>query len=239
MEKLKPHQRVNDILLGPLERPALKWLAAKMPAWVTPDILTGIGVFASVIIFVSYWLTNYDRNFLWLASFGFVLNWFGDSLDGNLARYRKIERPKYGYFIDHTVDAFSELLVGLGIGLSPYVRFDFALLALISYLLMSVLVYITTYVKGVFQISYSKIGPTEIRALIIIANTIIYFAGNPSFEILGNYRIYDIFALLIAVTLFIVFIVMTLKQAVEISRSETSERKKNIEAAEKNTVPKV
>ncbi len=237
MEKLKPHQRVNDILLGPLERPALKWLAERMPAWVTPDILTGIGVFASVIIFISYWLTNYDRNFLWLASFGFVLNWFGDSLDGNLARYRKIERPKYGYFIDHTVDAFSELLVAIGIGLSPYVRFDFALLALISYLLMSVLVYITTYVKGVFQISYSKIGPTEIRALIIIANTVIYFVGNPSFEFpFGNYRIYDIFALLIAITLFIVFIVTTIKQAIEISKEETNARKLSVESAEKNTV---
>lgn len=223
MEKLKPHTRINDILLGPLERPALRYLAERMPSWVTPDILTGVGVLGSVIIFFSYWLTGYSSNFLWLASLGFIINWFGDSLDGNLARYRKIERPKYGYFVDHTVDAFSELLVGFGIGLSPYVRFDLALLALISYMLMSVLVYITTYVKGVFQISYSKIGPTEIRAIIIIANTIIYFVGNPVVDFsFARITIYDSLAVLVSVVLFTVFIVMTIKQARELSKLESA-----------------
>lgn len=225
MAKIAPHTRINDILLGPLERPALLWMAQRMPRWVTPDVLTGIGVFASVIIFVSYWLTTYDRNFLWLASFGFVLNWFGDSLDGNLARYRHIERPKYGYFIDHTVDAFSELLVGLGIGLSPYVNFELALLALIGYMLMSVLVYITTYVKGVFQISYSKIGPTEVRLILIIANTIIYFVGNPLVSTpFGEITVYDSLAVLIAVVLFILFIVMTFKQAAELAKLEMPQK---------------
>lgn len=225
MAKIAPHTRINDILLGPLERPALLWMAQRMPRWVTPDVLTGIGVFASVIIFVSYWLTTYDRNFLWLASFGFVLNWFGDSLDGNLARFRHIERPKYGYFIDHTVDAFSELLVGLGIGLSPYVNFELALLALIGYMLMSVLVYITTYVKGVFQISYSKIGPTEVRLILIIANTIIYFVGNPLVcTPFGEITVYDSLAVLIAVVLFILFIVMTFKQAAELAKLEMPQK---------------
>ncbi len=110
MSQMKPHQRVNDILLGPLERPALAWLAAHMPAWVSPDTLTGIGVLGAVIIFLSYSLSNVHSGFLWLASLGFVINWFGDSLDGTLARYRRCERPKYGYFIDHTVDAFNEFL---------------------------------------------------------------------------------------------------------------------------------
>lgn len=224
--ELQPHKRVNDILLGPLERPLLKWFVKHTPSRVTPDMLTGLGAAAAVLIFVSYWLTNYHPAFLWLASFGFILNWFGDSLDGNLARYRNIERPKYGYFIDHTVDAFSELLVGFGIGLSPYVRFDLALLALISYLLMSVLVYITTYVKGVFKISYSKIGPTEIRVVLILANTLIFFIGNPKIEIgLGLLTIYDHIAILFASVLFIVFIVFTLKQASEIAKSESNEIK--------------
>ena len=114
------HERVNDILLGPLERPALKWLVEKMPKWVSPNLLTAVGLIAAVVIFLSYWLTNVSENFLWLASFGFILNWFGDSLDGSLARFRKIERPKFGYFIDHTVDAFTQLLVLLGIGLFAF-----------------------------------------------------------------------------------------------------------------------
>lgn len=224
MENLTPHKRINDILLGPLERPALKWLASRMPAWVNPDILTGIGVFASVLICIGYWLTVYDHNFLWLANFGLVLNWFGDSLDGNLARFRKIERPKYGYFIDHIVDAVSELLVGIGIGLSPYVRFDFALLALVSYLLMSVLVYITTYVKGVFKISFSKIGPTEVRLVIILSNIFIFYVGNPTVEFsFGTYTVYDCIAIVFAAVLFTVFLVTALKQAIELARVETSE----------------
>ena len=82
-----------------------------MPAWVTPDILTGTGLFASLLIAVSYGLTRLNENFLWLATFGFILNWFGDSLDGTLARYRKIERPKFGYFIDHVVDTVGIVLV--------------------------------------------------------------------------------------------------------------------------------
>lgn len=222
--ELQPHKRVNDILLGPIERPALKWLAERTPLWITPDMLTGFGVFASLIIFISYALTYYHPGFLWLASFGLILNWYGDSLDGNLARFRHIERPKYGYFIDHTVDALSELMVGIGIGLSPYVRFDLALLALISYLLMSILVYITTYVKGVFKISYSKIGPTEIRVVLILANTLIFFIGNPKLDIgLGLLTVYDHIAIIFAAALFVVFIVFTLRQASEIGRSEAQE----------------
>src|SRR5690554_1249164 len=100
-------RRVNDILLGPLERPTLQWLASHMPAWVTPDLCTIVGLFGSVSIAISYILTIYDRNFLWLASLGFVIHWLGDSLDGTLARHRRIERPVFGFFVDHVADAFS------------------------------------------------------------------------------------------------------------------------------------
>src|SRR5690554_1739776 len=104
MTDVRNHTRINQTILGPLEKPALQWMAARLPVWVTPDTLTGIGIFASVLIFISFVLTNIHPGFLWLASFGVVLNWFGDSLDGTLARYRKIERPQYGFFVDHAVD---------------------------------------------------------------------------------------------------------------------------------------
>lgn len=205
-KKLKEHQRINDILLGPLERPALAWLARKMPPWVMPDTLTGIGIFASVLIFVSYWLTTYDRNFLWLASFGFILNWFGDSLDGTLARYRKIERPRYGFFIDHTIDAVSEILIFVGIGLSPYVDLTVALFGLVAYFNISILVYLIMIARGYFQISLWKIGPTEFRVMAILANVIVYFAGNPSFNtIFGEVSLYNsvvVFVILLLVTFF-------------------------------------
>jgi phosphatidylglycerophosphate synthase len=205
-KKLKEHQRINDILLGPLERPALAWLARKMPPWVMPDTLTGIGVFASVIIFVSYWLTTYNKNFLWLASFGFILNWFGDSLDGTLARYRKIERPRYGFFIDHTIDAVSEILIFVGIGLSPYVDLTVALFGLVAYFNIAILVYLIMIARGYFQISLWKIGPTEFRVMAILANAIVYFVGNPSFKtIFGEVSLYNsvvVFVILLLVVFF-------------------------------------
>ena len=213
------HKRINDILLGPLERPALQWLAARMPRWVNPDILTGIGLLGSVLIFFSYWLTSIAAHFLWLASLGLVINWFGDSLDGTLARYRKIERPKYGFFIDHTVDVVSTLLVVFGLGLSPYVRFEIACLALIGYLVMSVFVYIRTYVEGVFKISYGRFGPTEVRLIVIIANTIIYFLGNPTVALpFGVLSIYDLIAAIVAIILTVIFLVSTISQARELAK---------------------
>lgn len=208
MQKIDEHKRINDILLGPLERPALAWLASHMPQWVSPDLLTMIGLFASLLIFVSYWLTQKSSAFLWLASFGFVLNWFGDSLDGTVARFRKIERPKYGFFVDHIIDAIDEVMVFLGLGVSPYVTFTVANLALVAYLLVSVQVYISTAVHSVFKISYGKLGPTEIRVIAILANTIIFFAGNPLVAVpyLGQVALYDVIVGVVAIILVYIFI---------------------------------
>lgn len=221
MSETKSHKRVNDILLGPLERPALKWLAANMPGWVTPDILTLTGVFGAVVVFAGYALTNADRAFLWLATIGFIINWFGDSLDGTLARYRKIERPKYGFFVDHTVDAFSQLVMFAGLGLSAYISFSVAVLALAGYLLMSVLVYVDTYVTGVFKISYGKFGPTEMRAVAILANVLFFTWGKPTVELpWGSFSLYDAFVLFVALTLITIFVVSTTRRAVELSKLE-------------------
>ncbi len=219
MSKSKKHTRVNDILLGPLERPALQWFCEHMPAWMTPDILTIIGILGSVIIFVGYVLSNEHPAFLWLASLGFVINWFGDSLDGSLARHRKIERPKYGFFIDHTVDAFSQLLIFAGLGLSPYVSFSVASLALIGYMMISIYVYVNTYVTGVFKISYGKFGPTEIRAVAVILNTIFFMWASPTIELwFGVVSVYDIVAGGIAAILIGIFIFSVSKRAAELAK---------------------
>jgi phosphatidylglycerophosphate synthase len=209
-------------LLGPLERPALQWLAAHMPPWMNPDILTIIGILGAFVVCISYGLTNYNSAFLWVATLGFIINWFGDSLDGTLARYRKIERPKYGYFVDHTVDAFSQLLMFGGLGISPYVRLDFALLALVGYYLVSVLVYVETYVSGLFKISYGKLGPTEIRAIAILANTALFFIGVRVVElpILGGLSMtyMDLVVLGIALILMTIFLSTTTRRAIALAR---------------------
>jgi phosphatidylglycerophosphate synthase len=222
------HTRINDTLLGNIEKKALLWLAARMPAWVVPDTLTLLGLLASFIIFLSYSLTFYDKAFLWLASFGFLLNWFGDSLDGTLARYRKIERPRYGFFVDHMIDSVSEALIFIGLGFSPYLRFDLALLALISYMLLATYVYLVTYVNGVFRISFARLGPTETRVLAILANTWVFFAANPTVRLFKNgpaflqvsLTYYDLVAIVFIALLSAMFVINAVSTASSLSRSD-------------------
>ena len=212
MPKAAQHKRENDILLGFLERPALNWLAAHSPSWVTPDLLTWTGVFASVLIFVSYGLTQVHRGFFWLASFGFVLNWLGDSLDGTLARYRHVERPRYGFLIDHSVDAISVVLIFVGLGLTPHVNLVAAMMAAIGYLLVSIMVYLVTYVTGVFQITSAKIGPTEIRVLGIVLNTVMFFTeiSTPfNLPYFGPSSAYTLATLILALALVVYFLINT------------------------------
>ena len=217
MIKIEKHQRVNDILLGPLERPALRWLSAHMPAWVTPDICTATGASGALITSIGYILSNIDQNFLWLASFGFFVNWLGDSLDGTLARYRQIERPKFGFYIDHTTDTFGQAVIFLGLGLSPYVSFNIACLALIGFYMLAILVYVRTCVVGEFRISYGKLGPTEIRVIAILLNTAMFFFGQRSIawslaDIQLVFSVYDIVVSIIAVLLFSFFFNTAWKQ---------------------------
>ena len=210
--------RVNDTLLAPLERTALQWLCKQMPAWMTPDILTGIGIIGGVIMAVAYWLCTLNKNFLWIVDLGLMINWFGDSLDGSLARYRGIERFKYGYFLDHTVDITTQTIVLLGLGASPFVHFNYALLALVGYLLLGILTYINTAVSGVYKISYGKIGPTEVRVVLIGLNAIFYFASNPIIQI-GKMSIlsFDVIVLCIAIAFFVYFLGFTLRRIMELN----------------------
>jgi archaetidylinositol phosphate synthase len=223
--RFEGHQRVNDILLGRLERKLLAWFCARLPAWITPDVLTLVAFLAGMMIAISYALTNLSRSFLWVCSLGLALHWFGDSLDGSLARYRKIERPRYGYYIDHSLDTLVGVLIALGIGASPFVRFDCVFLALIAYLMMSVSASITACVTGVFQISYGKLGPTELRVAIIVANTIFFFAENPVVGYLhGPITFCDLIAIAIATFLILAFIGTTLRTARKLRRSDDSDR---------------
>lgn len=181
--------RTNDILLGPLERPALQFFARNMPKWVNSDMLTVLGLLGSVLAGVAYALVGLGEvkgnPWLFIASLGFVINWFGDSLDGTLARYRNMSRPNYGYYTDHAIDGLTSVLVFGGIGLSGIARFDVSLIALCGWLLLMLQVYLKTHATGVFEMTSIKIGPTEMRLVIIALNTVVYFvgAGRSLFEV--------------------------------------------------------
>lgn len=219
LKKIEKHQRVNDILLGPLERPAIAWLVKHLPYWVTPDHLTFFGFASALMIGLCYYLTSFNPVFLWLANLGFIFNWFGDSLDGNLARFRKIERPSYGFFIDHTIDTVSEVSIFIGLGLSPYVDLNLAFLALVGYLCMANLVYITTSVKGVFKISYGSLGPTEVRLIAIISNILVFYLGNPVIKFPGfSFSLYNLIMIAIIFLLFFFFFYTVITEGVQLER---------------------
>jgi archaetidylinositol phosphate synthase len=223
-QNIENHQRVNDILLGPLERPALEWLSAHSPTWVSPDLCTLIGVLGAVITLIGYWLSTVDRNFLWLASLGFLINWLGDSLDGTLARYRHIERPVFGFYLDHTLDALSQTMIFIGLGLSPYVGFSIACLALIAYMLLSIQVYVRTCAAGEFKISFGRLGPTEIRVIAVLLNIVMFFGGVRSFTWnLGAAGLftaspYDLAVAVIAAILLVFFLFSTVQEAVRLGK---------------------
>lgn len=166
--------RIQTSFLNAAEKKALVWLAERQPKWMTSDILTFIGFLGAVIIAVGYAISA-NPVFLWLASFGWIINWYGDSLDGTLARVRKQQRPVYGFFIDHTVDCINESIMIIGIGMSPFMQFDVAIMCLVAYLLISVYVYISAHLKGEFKLTYGKMGPTELRVIMIIVNTLWFF----------------------------------------------------------------
>jgi len=166
-------KRELTFLLANLERPVLQWLAARIPRSIRSNHLTVLGVLGATGAGVAYALTNHSHAWLWGASAMLVVNWLGDSLDGTLARVRGTQRPKYGYYLDHVVDAYSTAIIGLGLGLSPYVYLGLAL--------GIVIVYLESTVFGVFKISYGRIGPTEVRLILILLNTIaVITAGWPS-----------------------------------------------------------
>jgi archaetidylinositol phosphate synthase len=221
----KSHTRINETVLGPLERPALHWLAVHSPKWMNPDIYTAIGVAGSILILVGYVLSRSHPGYFWLASFGFLVNWYGDSMDGTLARYRHIERPIYGFFVDHTTDAIGQVLMFLGLGLSPFISFNIACLTLVAYLLISILVYIRTYLVGEFKISYGKLGPTEVRVLAVLLNTAMFFFGEQTWQlktnILGNVILnpYDMFVGAIGFLLLFFFSNTTWRETIRLARS--------------------
>ena len=164
--------RIQTSVLNAAEKKVLVWLAQRQPRWMTSDILTYIGTFGAIVIAAGYVLSAWNPAFLWISSMGFVINWYGDSLDGTLARVRNTQRPVYGYYLDHTIDAINEVIIFVGVGLSGLIHLEIALLALVMYLLMTINVSINAHLKKEFRLTYAKMGPTEFRIIMIIINTL-------------------------------------------------------------------
>ena len=199
-------QRVNDSVLGAWERPALAWMAARLPAAVVPDHLTALGVLGALLTTTGYAMSCSSLSWLLLACMGLFINWLGDSLDGSLARLRRIERPRYGFFIDHTSDLFCQTITFISLGASPLAHFPVACLGLVAFLIAFVYTLISAQACGTMRITYLYFGPTEIRVLLFGGNILILVVGVvdlrhwlPFLAVLGEVSIHDAFILLLSV----------------------------------------
>jgi len=189
--KFRPADRNHTSILAAAEKRTLLWLAARLPAWVNSDHLTALGFAAIVATGASYAYARVTPYALIAAIPLLAANWFGDSLDGTLARVRNRQRPRYGFYIDHILDAVGTFFLMTGLAFSGYMTAGVAYAFLIAYLLLSIEVYLATYSIGVFHLSYWRFGPTELRILLVIGN--LFALRSPYANIAGrNFLLFDV-----------------------------------------------
>jgi archaetidylinositol phosphate synthase len=176
-------ERTPSFLLARPEKRVLQAIAKRLPRWILPDDLTLLGIAAAIAICVAYQLSNGGRAWLWVASGLLVVHWLGDSLDGTLARVRGIQRPRYGYYLDHLVDAGATVAIAIGLGLSPHMLLSVGMLLGVAYLILSINVYLESQALGRFSIGYGKLGPTEVRVLLIALNTALALGLDTRFDL--------------------------------------------------------
>ncbi len=221
MEQQKPYVRIQQSWLAPSERIILLNMAMSLPQWVKPDHMTMLGVGGGCLCGIGFAASGHSPLFLWLAVVGLVVNWAGDSLDGNLARVRGVERLKYGFFVDHVSDIVSQTLIFMGMAASPYLRFEMGCLLLMSYWLATMFTLIRTISAQVFQISYFGIGPTEIRiGLVVYAFSLLTVGPLPITTGMGAISLMDALAMVIFATVMVSFLVMGLHEAQQLAAQE-------------------
>jgi phosphatidylglycerophosphate synthase len=215
----KDATRVLSSILSPLEKRTLHWLAARMPARVNSDHLTSLALLAMLGAGLSYWLASVTPLGLLLVVVCLAVNWFGDSLDGTLARFRHQQRPRYGYYVDHIVDAFGALFLLGGLALSGYMHPAIAFSLLIAYFLLSIEVFLAAHSLGRFKITYFNLGPTELRILLSIGNLVLLV--QPHATIFGQtYRLFDVGGAVAVACLFLTLVVSTIRNTRELYRAE-------------------
>ncbi|MBI3981898.1 MAG: CDP-alcohol phosphatidyltransferase family protein [Gemmatimonadetes bacterium] len=217
--------RELTFLLAAPERRLLEAIARRLPRWVTSDLLTALGVAGALITAAGYALSGRSTLWLLVACAGLGINWFGDSLDGTVARVRRLERPKYGYYLDHVVDVFSTAVVGVGIGLSPYMGLEIALGLVALYLALSINVYLETAVFDVFRLGYGPFGPTESRVILVIWNLGVVGATAAGLDLTGALStVIDAVGILLGVGMAAIMATRFVRNLRELARLEPARR---------------
>lgn len=217
--EFQPARRVNRALTASLEKRALEWMAARAPAWLTSDQLTALGLCAQIGAGVCYAAARFNRYALVAGIVCLALNWFGDSMDGTLARVRRQQRPRYGFYVDHMVDVFGAIALMCGLGLSGFLHWQTAIALLVAFLLLSSESYLATYTLACFQLSQGFFGPTEIRILLIAGN--LALLHSPYAMLFGHRMLlFDLGGSIAAVLMCAMAIAVTVRHTAELYRQE-------------------
>jgi phosphatidylglycerophosphate synthase len=217
--QFKDARRVQESLLAPLESRCLRWLARRMPSWVSPDHLTLLGFAAQLLGGVSYALAGRWPICLLVVDAFIAVNWFGDSLDGTLARMRNKQRPRYGFYVDHMTDTFGALFLISGLAISGHVSERVALAMLVGFLMLSVNTYLATYTIGTFRLSFWKFSPTEMRILLAVGNAYAFY--HPVVHFLGSERrFFDVAGTVASISMGVVLVASTIRNTALLYRAE-------------------
>jgi archaetidylinositol phosphate synthase len=215
----KPAHRINQSLTAPLETRALQWMASIAPSWLSSDQLTLLGLCAQIGAGICYALSRWDRSFLLLVILCVVLNWFGDSMDGTLARVRSQQRPRYGFYVDHMIDIFGSVALMCGLAVSGFIHWQVAIAMLIAFLLLASESYLATYTLSHFHLSQGIFGPTEIRILLILGTIALL---RNSYSTIFGHRIllFDLGGVIAATSMLATVIVVALRHTIQLYREE-------------------
>ena len=216
----RPATRILESILAPAERRALLWLAAHMPARVNSDHLSIVGLVGMMGAGFAYWAARVEPKALIVVSVFLILNWFGDSLDGTLARFRDQQRPRYGFYVDHVIDAVGALFLLGGLAFSGYMNPWIAMGLLLSYNLLAMESYLASYTIGEFRLTHFLFGPTELRVLLVIGN--LYLLYKPMVHVLGyTMRLFDVGGAVGIAGMVLIFMITAVRNTAKLYHEET------------------
>jgi archaetidylinositol phosphate synthase len=217
---ISDHVRQNQGILAGLEKRALHWLAARMPRWVGSDHLTLLGLLSMLMAGVSYAVSRAHPAALGLVVVALALNWFGDSLDGTVARYRNQQRPRYGFYVDHVIDILGTVFLLGGLSISGYMSPMVSVALLAAFVAVEAEVFLATCVQGVFRLSALGFGPTELR--IVLAVGTLYLLRRPEVTLgsLGPFLLFDVGGVVATAGMAVAFLFSAARTAAALYRAE-------------------
>jgi len=215
-EQTRDHRSV----LAAAEKKLLITIARRLPPAINSDHLTALALLAMALAGACYALARWDVRLLWVAVAALALNWFGDSLDGTVARVRKVERPRYGFYVDHVLDIVGATFLFAGLAASGFMTPILALSLLIAYLLVSGEVFLATSVRGVFKMSFSGFGPTELRILLAVGTVALFRDPHVNLGPFGEMRLFDLGGLIAIAGMAFALTVNVIRNATALAREE-------------------